>query len=126
MLTSKVMFLGMLMVAATHLEVLMGKARGTENLHHEAELARTINIKLDDPNQAVWKSISHDLLTLPLEADEVAPDQRFNDHSSDVSCSLRSISRTHPTARSPHEGITDDGGNEGWTHKAWIEGSTSK
>jgi hypothetical protein len=58
------MFLGILLVAATHLEVLMGRAKGVENLYYEAELARIINIKLSDPTQSVRKPTRHDLITL--------------------------------------------------------------
>ena len=47
------MFFSILVVAASHLEVLMGEAGGTEVLYYETELARTINERLNDPNQAV-------------------------------------------------------------------------
>ena len=47
------MFLAILLVAASHLEVLMGEVRGAEVLYYETELARTINDRLNDAVQAV-------------------------------------------------------------------------
>jgi hypothetical protein len=48
------MFLAILLVAASHLEVLMGEVRSAEVLYYEAELARTIGDRLNDTVQAVW------------------------------------------------------------------------
>ena len=63
----------------------MGEARGTEVLYYETKLARTINERLNDPNQAVerpfYKILRHGLIGSPSpgvlneEADMAISDQ---------------------------------------------------